>query len=153
MDLNEYSAIADKLNVELRGLTTKLIQNYKNEVNKNGETLKTLPFYHGFYFIGRNGKLLSDHHKMYIKINNSSQSDVYYSLDDKELTYLTYDSELGFKVPTPVSEESLHILFLDSEFYLDVMHIVGLSGLLKASATDTTNAIALLKEDLAEYLQ
>lgn len=153
MDLNEYSAIADKLNVELRGLTTKLIQNYKNEVNKNGEALKTLPFYHGFYFIGRNGKLLSDHHKMYIKINNSSQSDVYYSLDDKELTYLTYDSELSFKVPTPVSEESLHILFLDSEFYLDVMHIVGLSGLLKASVTDTTNAIALLKEDLAEYLQ
>lgn len=153
MDLNEYSAIADKLNVELRGLTTKLIQNYKNEVNKNGETLKTLPFYHGFYFIGRNGKLLSDHHKMYIKINNSSQSDVYYSLDDKELTYLTYDSELGFKVPTPVSEESLHVLFLDSEFYLDVMHIVGLSGLLKASVTDTTNVIALLKENLAEYLQ
>lgn len=153
MDLNEYSAIADELNVELKGLTTKLIQNYKNEVNKNGETLRTLPFYHGFYLIGRNGKLLSDYQKMYIKINNSSQSDVYYSLDNKELTYLTYDSELGFKVPTPVSEESLHILFLDSEFYLDVMHIVGLSGLLKASVTDTTNTIALLKENLAEYLQ
>ncbi|MEE6658192.1 hypothetical protein PS406_06595 [Pediococcus acidilactici] len=146
MNMEEFSSTFDDLNAAQNILTGKLIQKYKQAVAENGETLKTLQFYNGFYFIGRDGNLLDTLSGGYVQVSKQSDATVYYSLEGMKLIFQ------GQNGLYDVNKKTLHILLLNTEFYLDLMHIVGLDGVLNAAINDAKNTIAILQRDLPDEL-
>lgn len=138
LTLDDYTSKSSEILEKTDKLIELLFQNFQNAVQKNSKTIINLVYSDpNFKLIARDGTFInilerdSDYERIIELENNiyfNLTNGCLYQYDSSETVY---HSEFLNIVPN--CDEIIRQYFKDIEFYKDVMHIVGLSGILAAS--------------------
>lgn len=146
MNLYTYNLVATGYDEEIHSLTDTLVNKFKNALSNNANELIELIHRNSFDFISKNGEIIKVIDDKYIPIGKYKNIDIYISVFDHALVYFEKDTNINQIYPLIISDDSLHLMFRDIDLFQNIMHIVGLNGILEKSVEYKSEQLKDLKK-------
>ncbi|AEV95146.1 hypothetical protein [Pediococcus claussenii] len=133
MNIIGYRAQAKVLDTNINSITSEMFNTYSTLFSKNADQLSALLIERDFNFVSRAKEMLQVENSLYIFACKIDDVPVYIDSQNQNIVTLSYDSEYGINLPTVLDNNTIKNLFKNPEVYEDIMHIVGLDGILESS--------------------
>ncbi|MDR3242097.1 MAG: hypothetical protein LBT37_07990 [Lactobacillaceae bacterium] len=144
MNIEEYNDEVARIKVDIDKIVDQMIVKFEEQLEKNRSTISSLIYDEEFLFINRDGKQIKMLDERYLEI----QDGVFFSqfASNKRYFGLKYSDPDAGDLFDSLSDDFTRKAFHDPEFYKDVMHIVGLEGVLNAALADSRGNLNSLEE-------
>ncbi|MCM0601499.1 hypothetical protein, partial [Periweissella ghanensis] len=96
-----------------------------------------------FNLIARDGSQIKVQNTFYIEL--SPQSGVFLDSTEGKIIVFEYMSDIDYNMPQELNDDFLYDAFQDSNFFKDVMHIIGLDGIQEANLAYQQQKLSSLK--------
>lgn len=147
MDLQEHELDSKNIQIEIDEKSKFLADKVISLISKRKNDIVALNLDDKFNFIDRNGNLMNivDDDKIEIfSINNLS---FYYSVFEGAIVTLEYQNDLDMNFSNDVTDKLELLISTKPSIYLDLMHLIGLDGILQCDLSLKKNIL----EELTNY--
>lgn len=131
MYFEQHNVEVDEIQTKINKVSVTLANKIRNLIEANGPQIDKLYHQQHFIFFDEQNHPMEIKSPFYLKMFTIGPTSFYYSIPEKQVITLEYNSDVDFNFPTDVTDHLEEIIASKPSVYKTMEHIFGLTDLLE----------------------